>query len=461
VDTLIHKFKRKNLTIVLDTNSNVFHIVNGLIEDIIDNSITDGKINVDFAREVLSDNYSEEELQEGIEEVKQLIEEGVLFSRAQKIDKRVFNYDNTPIKSICLHISHDCNMKCKYCFASQGAYHGQKTLMDFETGKKAIDFLLNESKNVKNLEVDFFGGEPLMNFETIKKIVEYARIEEKKLNKNIRFTITTNGVLLSDDKIDFINKEMSNVVLSLDGRKEINDNMRPLANDKGSYDLIVPKMKKLAKLRKHQQYYVRGTYTRNNLDFCNDVLSIADEGFEQISVEPVVMENESEFAIKESDLEQIFNEYDKLADELIQRKKDNKYFNFFHFMIDLDDGPCIYKKSKGCGSGSEYISITPGGDIYPCHQFADEKDFKLGDIDNGITNQGVRNKFLRSPVLENESCKECWAKYFCGGGCAANNYKLNKDISKPYQIGCELQKKRIECSLYIKAVEFLEKQMEG
>ena len=357
----------------------------------------------------------------------------------------------TVVKALCLHIAHDCNLACKYCFAEEGEYHGRRELMSFEVGKKALDFLVKNSGNRVNLEVDFFGGEPLMNWDVVKQLVEYGRSLEEPNNKKFRFTLTTNGVLLNDEIMEFLNKEMSNVVLSLDGRKEVNDNMRPFRTGKGSYDLIVPKFQKLAESRNQTNYYIRGTFTRNNLDFSEDIKHFADLGFKQMSIEPVVGPEEDPYSIREEDLPRIMEEYDKLAKEYIKREKEGNGFNFFHFMIDLNQGPCVYKRLSGCGSGTEYLAVTPWGDFYPCHQFVGNEEFLMGNVDDGIVREDLVKTFGNCNVYSKEKCKNCFAKFYCSGGCAANSYNFHGTINDAYDIGCEMQKKRVECSIMIKA----------
>lgn len=347
---------------------------------------------------------------------------------------------SAPIKAMCLHIAHDCNLRCGYCFAAQGDFgHGRK-LMPVEIGKKAIDFLIEHSQGRHNLEVDFFGGEPLMNFDAVKEVVCYARSLEEKYNKNFRFTTTTNGLLLDDDNIDFINREMNNVVLSIDGRKEVNDRLRYTPNGKGSYDVIVPKFKKLVEQRGDKEYYVRGTFTKYNLDFSNDVEHLYQEGFDQISVEPVIADHKIPYALTEEDLPRIYDEYDHLAQKMIARKKAGKCYNFFHFMIDLDQGPCAIKRLRGCGCGNEYVAVTPEGDIYPCHQFVGFEDWKMGNLLDGTFDTQRKEQFARANVYTKEECRNCWAKFYCSGGCNANNNEFTGDILKPYKLSCDLEK---------------------
>lgn len=451
---MIHKYSMNGLNIVIDVNSGAVHIVDNVVYDVLDDYESKS---LDELISKYKDKYSITSIKEAIEEISQLEEDEQLFT--EDIYENFipqFKNRNPVVKALCLHVAHDCNLKCKYCFAQEGEYRGKRSLMSLEVGKKAIDFLINSSGKRKNLEVDFFGGEPLMNFEVVKEIVYYARQKEKQYNKNFRFTITTNGILLNDEIQKFINENMHNVVLSLDGRKEINDMMRPKAGTQGSYDSIVPKFIKLANSRNQTDYYVRGTYTRNNLDFSNDVLHMADLGFKQISVEPVVADENEDYSLREEDLPLLFEQYEILASEMLKRQKEGRWFNFFHFMIDLSQGPCVVKRLSGCGSGSEYLAVTPEGDLYPCHQFVGIEEFKMGTVDTGITENKMRELFQNCNVYSKDDCKNCWAKFYCSGGCAANAYQFHKDINKPYEIGCKLQQKRIECAIMMKAKEVLE-----
>jgi len=451
---MIHKYNMNGINIVMDINSGAVHIVDDIIYDILDEYKTKStdKIISDY-----KSKYSVDSIQKAIDEIKQLEQNEQLFTEDVYEDLiPQFENRNSVVKALCLHVAHDCNLKCKYCFAQEGEYHGKRSLMSAEVGKKSIDFLIENSGKRKNLEVDFFGGEPLMNFDIVKQIVYYAREKEKQYNKNFRFTITTNGILLNDEIQQFINENMHNVVLSLDGRKEINDMMRPKAGGQGSYDTILPKFIKLANSRNQTNYYVRGTFTRNNLDFSNDVLHIADLGFKQISIEPVVSDESESYSLKQEDLPILFEQYEILASEMIKRQKESKGFNFFHFMIDLEQGPCVIKRLSGCGSGSEYLAVTPEGDLYPCHQFVGIEEFKMGTVYTGIVNNKIKKQFQDCNVYSKEDCKNCWAKFYCSGGCAANAYQFHKDINKPYEIGCHLQRKRIECAIMIKAKEILE-----
>ena len=446
---MVHAFKNNGYDIVLDVNSGAIHVVDDVTYDVI--GMYEEHAKEDIVR-VLSDKYPAAEIEEAVEEVEQLKENGELFTE-DVYEEKILDFKKRPtvVKALCLHIAHDCNLACRYCFAEEGEYHGRRALMSYETGKQALDFLIANSGNRKNLEVDFFGGEPLLNFEVVKQLVAYGREQEKIHDKHFRFTLTTNGVLLNDDIMEFANREMDNVVLSIDGRKEVHDRMRPFRNGTGSYDLIVPKFQKLAESREQMNYYVRGTFTHNNLDFSNDVLHLADEGFEQISVEPVVAQPSDSYAIREEDLPVICEQYDILAKEIIKRKKAGKGFNFFHFMIDINGGPCVAKRLSGCGSGCEYLAVTPWGDFYPCHQFVGNEDFLMGNVDDGIVRTDIRDMFKNSNVYSKEKCKNCFAKFYCSGGCAANSYNFHGNINDAYDVGCEMQKKRIECAIMIRA----------
>lgn len=447
---MIHQYKSNGYNIVLDVNSGAVHVVDDVTYDVIE---LFEKLDAEAIISELSSKYKEEEIREVIDEVEQLKKDGQLFTEDiyQPFVEKFKETRQTVVKALCLHIAHDCNLACKYCFAEEGEYHGRRELMSFEVGKKALDFLVANSGNRVNLEVDFFGGEPLMNWDVVKQLVEYGRSLEEPNNKKFRFTLTTNGVLLNDEIMEYLNKEMSNVVLSLDGRKEVNDRMRPFRTGKGSYDLIVPKFQKLADSRNQTNYYVRGTFTRDNLDFSEDVKHFADLGFKQMSIEPVVGPEEDPYSIREEDLPKIMEEYDKLALEYIKREKEGNGFNFFHFMIDLNQGPCVAKRLSGCGSGTEYLAVTPWGDFYPCHQFVGQEDFLMGNVDTGITRTDIRDEFKLCNVYAKEKCRDCFARFYCSGGCAANSYNFHGTITDAYEIGCEMQKKRIECAIMIKA----------
>ncbi len=448
---MVHQYKNNGYNIVLDVCSGSVHVVDDLVYDVIA-LYEDNDIN-----EIIKSlpQYPAEDIREACEEIAFLKENGQLFTEDVYRDTIIdFKKRPTVVKALCLHIAHDCNLACKYCFAEEGEYHGGQEgrgLMSFEVGKKALDFLIANSGNRVNLEVDFFGGEPLMNFQVVKDLVAYGRSKEKEYNKKFRFTLTTNGVLLNDDVLEFANKEMANVVLSIDGRKEVHDFMRPTRNGKGSYDLIVDKFKKVAESRNQTNYYVRGTFTHYNLDFSKDALHLADLGFKQISAEPVVAKEDAFYAIREEDLPQLFEEYDSLAKEMVEREKAGKGFNFFHFMIDLTGGPCLYKRLSGCGSGTEYLAVTPQGDFYPCHQFVGMDEFKLGDVDHGIVNTDMVDEFKLCNVYAKDKCKECFARFYCSGGCAANSYNFHGNLLDAYDVGCELERKRVECAIMIKA----------
>ncbi len=459
---MIHQYKNNGYNIVLDVNSGSIHVVDDVVYDtleLMDEEDSNRYSEENFKRisdliieKYKAENLTEQDMRDVFSDLQELEENGTLFAKDDYKDGVIdFKKRQTVVKALCLHIAHDCNLACRYCFASEGEYHGDRALMSYEVGKKALDFLVANSGHRRNLEVDFFGGEPLMNFEVVKKLVAYGRELEKEKDKHFRFTLTTNGVLINDDVIEFANKEMDNVVLSIDGRKEVHDHMRPFRNGKGSYDFIIDKFKKVAESRKQTKYYVRGTFTHFNLDFVKDVLSLADEGFEQISVEPVVAGPEEEYAIREEDIPQICEGYDELAKEMLRREKEGKGFNFFHYMIDLSGGPCVYKRLSGCGSGTEYLAVTPWGDLYPCHQFVGEEQFCLGNVDEGIKNTPVRDEFKLCNVYAKEECRNCFAKFYCSGGCAANAYHTHGDINKPYEIGCALQRKRVECAIMLQA----------
>ncbi|HIU74490.1 MAG TPA: thioether cross-link-forming SCIFF peptide maturase [Candidatus Pelethocola excrementipullorum] len=447
---LIHQYKNNGYNMVLDVNSGSVHVVDEMVYDVLE-QMQESEDKETICKK-LQAKYPLTDIEEAIEECEELKKQGMLFTD-DIYENAIDAFADRPVvvKALCLHIAHDCNLACRYCFAEEGEYHGRRALMSFEVGKKALDFLISNSGNRKNLEVDFFGGEPLMNWQVVKDLVAYGREQEKIHNKCFRFTLTTNGVLLNDEVIEFCNKEMGNVVLSIDGRKEVHDFMRPFRNGKSSYDLIIPKFQKFAESRNQDKYYVRGTFTRHNLDFAKDVLHLADLGFKQISVEPVVAPPEEDYAIREEDLPVIFEQYDILAKEMIKREKEGRGFNFFHFMIDLTGGPCVYKRLSGCGSGTEYLAVTPWGDLYPCHQFVGTEEFLLGDVDTGVVKSDITCEFKQCNVYAKEECKDCFARFYCSGGCAANSFNFHKTINAVYEIGCKMQQKRIECALMIKA----------
>lgn len=446
---MIHQYKSNGYNIVMDVNSGAVHVVDDIVYDVL--PLMEAGKEAQEIKAKLEKKHSSEDLTVAIDECLELQKEGMLFTEDTYENAIIdFRKRQTVVKALCLHIAHDCNLACRYCFAEEGEYHGRRALMSFEVGKKALDFLIANSGNRKNLEVDFFGGEPLMNWKVVKDLVCYGREQEEKYDKKFRFTLTTNGVLLNDEIMEFANREMDNVVLSIDGRKEVNDFMRPFRKGKGSYDLIVPKFMKFADSRNQEKYYVRGTFTRHNLDFAEDVLHLADMGFKQISVEPVVALPKEEYAIREEDIPKICEEYDRLADEIIKREKSGERFNFFHFMIDLTGGPCVYKRLSGCGSGTEYLAVTPWGDLYPCHQFVGEDEFMMGNVFDGLKAEELRDEFKGCNVYAKDKCKKCFAKFYCSGGCAANAFKFHGSINDAYDIGCELQRKRIESAIMIK-----------
>ena len=449
---MIHKFKLGGFNALLDVNSGGVHIIDDLTYDLLDNVEPpfEEKCPEDVVRK-LSKMYDSKDIEDCYEEIVSLYNDKILFSE-DDYEKYALSAVASPIKAMCLHIAHDCNLRCKYCFASTGDFGQGRMLMDYETGKRAIDFLIERSGDRKFLEVDFFGGEPSLNFGTVEKLVEYARSQEEPHNKKFRFTVTTNGVHLTDEMIDFINKEMYNVVLSIDGRKEVNDRMRVRVDGSGSYDRIIPNFKKLVEKRpKNKDWYVRGTYTKYNLDFSNDIMHLYDLGFDQISVEPVMADPSEPYAITEADLPRIFKEYEILSEKIQKIRDEGKFINFFHFMIDLTVGPCVYKRLSGCGSGTEYLAVTPWGDLYPCHQFVGNEDFLLGNVDDGIVKKNICEEFKQCNVYSKPKCKDCFAKLFCSGGCAANSYNFHGNINDSYEVGCEMERKRVECAIMIKA----------
>ncbi len=458
---MIHQYKLNNCNIVLDVCSGAVHIVDDVAYDIIEMFENKKKDEiVSFILEKYKDNaeVNKDEVVECYEQIFALKEEGSLFApdTFEPMAGTLKEKTSGVIKALCLHISHTCNLNCSYCFASQGKYNGERAIMSFETGKRALDFLIENSGTRRNLEVDFFGGEPLMNWEVVKDLVKYARSVEKEKNKNFRFTLTTNGVLVDDDVIEFSNREMSNVVLSLDGRKEVHDRFRVDYAGNGSWEKIVPKFQEFVKKRGHKDYYMRGTFTHNNTDFLKDIEKMLELGFTELSMEPVVCAPGDEGELTKEDLPILFEQYEKLAELMIKRKKEGRPFTFYHYMIDLSGGPCIYKRISGCGSGTEYMAVTPWGDLYPCHQFVGDEKFKLGDIWNGVDNKEIQNEFLSCNVYEREECKDCWARLYCSGGCAANAYHSTGSIKGIYKYGCELFKKRMECAIMVAAVNELE-----
>ena len=454
---MVHQYKLNGYNIVLDTCSGSVHTVDEVAYDIIAMYKQNSK--EEIVAEILKKygdlpDVTEEEILLCMEDIAALEESGKLFSKDQ-FEGLAYDYKNNSkvVKALCLHVAHTCNLNCSYCFASQGKYQGERALMSFEVGKQAFDFLIANSGTRKNLEVDFFGGEPMMNWDVVKQLVAYARSVEKQHGKNFRFTFTTNGMLLNDEVIDFLNKEMVNVVLSLDGRKEVNDHFRKNYAGQGSYDTIVPNFQRLVEKRGGKDYYVRGTFTHNNVDFTNDLFHMADLGFTELSMEPVVCPPDDPYALTKEDLPKLFEQYEILAKEMLRRKKEGRGFTFYHYMLDLKNGPCIYKRITGCGSGTEYMAVTPWGELFPCHQFVGDPKYSLGNIWDGVTNTAVQDEFRSCNAYARPECKNCWAKLYCSGGCAANAYHATGKISGIYEYGCELFKKRIECAVMMQVAE--------
>ena len=447
---MVHTFHCLDANIAVDVNSGAVHVLDQTAYDLL--SLLDGPMVEHCPDEVAAQlpQYDRESLNCAWEDLYQLQQQGLLFTDDNYIDPEaaVLMQKDAPVKALCLHVSHDCNLRCKYCFASTGDFGtGYRMTMNVETAKKAIDFVIARSGKRHNIEVDFFGGEPLMAMDTVKATVDYARSLEKEHNKNFRFTITTNGILLDDETIDYINENMSNAVLSLDGRPEVNDNMRPTVNGKGSYDVILPKFQKLVAGRGDKDYYLRGTFTRHNRDFAQDVIHIADQGFRNVSVEPVVGDAKYDYTFKEEDLPGILEEYENLARELLDRDD----INFFHFNVDLTQGPCVIKRMRGCGAGCEYVAITPDGDIYPCHQFVGKEEYKLGNVYDNTFDMDISRKFAGLNIYTRPDCKDCWARFYCSGGCSASNLEVNGDMMIPNRFGCDMQRKRLECAIAMKA----------
>ena len=451
---MIHRYQKKGLNFVLDVNSGAVHLlddisyaVSGLLDENMGDTCPQGII------DALPD-YTADEIREAYDELYELKKAGQLFAQDDYIDVSRYIPVNAPVKALCLHVAHDCNLRCKYCFASTGDFGQGRKIMPPEIAKKAIDFVIARSGVRHNIEVVFFGGEPLMAWDTVTQTVDYARSLEEKYNKKFRFTITTNGLLLDEDKRKYINENMDNCVLSLDGRREVNDEFRKTVAGTGSYDTIVPKFKALVDERDpNLDYYARGTFTSHNLDFAEDVLSIADAGFDRLSVEPVTADPGCGYDLTEDDLPKIEAEYDRLTDIMLERKKEGKPFTFFHFMVDLDQGPCVVKRLRGCGAGYEYVAVTPDGDIYPCHQFVGKDEFKQGSVLDQSFNMDIAQKFAGMNIYSRPKCQKCWAKFYCSGGCSAANYNMNHDMNDSYDLGCEMERKRLECAIYLKAMD--------
>ena len=454
---MVHTFTQCGYNIAVDTASGSVHVVDEIALDVINNfeHINEAKTVSEIAQR---HGVTEKDIEECIADVQTLVEEGTLFSEdkfrpdVDKLAKR-----STVVKALCLHVAHTCNLNCEYCFAAQGKYHGERELMSFDVGKRALDFLVENSGTRHNLEVDFFGGEPLMNWQVVKDLVAYARSIEKQHNKHFRFTLTTNGMLVNDEVIDFCNKEMDNVVLSLDGRKEVNDRFRKTVSGVGSFDVIVPKFVKFAKARGNREYYMRGTFTHFNPDFMKDIDVMLDLGFDRLSMEPVVCEPNSPYALTEEDKKIVCRQYELLAEKMIARRKEGKPFVFYHYMLDLQHGPCIYKRISGCGSGTEYMAVTPKGNFYPCHQFVGDEKYLMGNVYDGVTNTAVRDNFKKCNVYSRKECDDCWARLYCSGGCAANSYHATGNINGVYAYGCDLFRKRMECALAVAASQALDK----
>ena len=456
---MVHQYQLNGYNLVLDTCSGSVHVVDEVAYEMI------ARYAAGDAREKIVEalcakyqdrpDVTKEDLELCADDIEALRAKGKLFTEDHYAEMAPIlkNRAGNVVKALCLHVAHTCNLNCSYCFASQGKYKGDRALMSFETGKRAFDFLIENSGTRHNLEVDFFGGEPLMNWDVVVKLVEYARSIEKQHNKNFRFTLTTNGVLLDDEKIDFLNENMSNVVLSLDGRPEIHDHFRKDYSGKGSYDAIVPKFKRLVEKRGGKNYYMRGTFTHNNVDFTNDIFHMADLGFKELSMEPVVCPPGDPYALTKEDLPKLFEQYEILAKEMLKRKKEGNGFTFYHYMLDLKNGPCIYKRITGCGSGTEYMAVTPWGELFPCHQFVGDEKYSLGNIWDGVKNTAVQDEFRKCNAYARPECKDCWARLYCSGGCAANAYHATGSISGTYEYGCELFKKRIECAVMMQAAE--------
>ena len=458
---MIHQYKLGGYNIVLDVCSGAVHAVDEVAYDIItmfEDHDRDTVLTAMAKKYAGRDDVTAQDLRDCYDQVLALKDSGKLFSpdTFEPMAGALKEKTAGVVKALCLHIAHTCNLNCSYCFASQGKYHGDRAVMSFEVGKQALDFLIANSGSRRNLEVDFFGGEPLMNFQVVKDLVAYARSIEKQHNKNFRFTLTTNGMLIDDDVIDFANRECSNVVLSLDGRKEIHDRYRVDYAGNGSWEKIVPKFQKLVQARGGKGYYMRGTFTHANPDFLKDIQQMLDLGFTELSMEPVVCAAGDPSELTREDLPIVLDQYEKLAELMRRHDKEGKPFTFYHYMIDLTGGPCIYKRISGCGSGTEYMAVTPWGDLYPCHQFVGEEKFKLGNIWDGVTNSAIQDEFAACNVYARPECHDCWAKLYCSGGCAANAYHATGDIKGVYQYGCELFRKRMECAIMVAVARALE-----
>ena len=455
---MIHQYKLNGYNIVLDVYSGSVHLVDEVAYDII--ALYETTPREAIVAQILAKYGHRADVDQGevltcLEDIDALKAAGKLFSQDlwKDVEQEAFQHTKPVLKALCLHVAHTCNLNCQYCFAAQGRYHGDRALMPFEVGKQALDFLIQNSGSRVNLEVDFFGGEPLMNWQMVKDLVAYARSQEAQHHKHFRFTLTTNGVLLDDEVTEFCNREMHNVVLSLDGRKEVHDRLRKNFAGQGSYDLIVPKFQRFVQQRGDRDYYIRGTFTHENTDFTNDIFHMADLGFTELSMEPVVSPPGEPWSLTEEDLPVLFEQYEILAKEMLKREEEGRPFTFYHYMLDLEGGPCLHKRMSGCGSGTEYLAVTPWGELFPCHQFVNDPAYSMGDVWKGVTNTAMGEKFHRCNVVANPACRDCWARLYCAGGCAANAYHASGDINGTYEYGCELFKKRIECAIMIKAAQ--------
>ncbi|MBQ9113137.1 MAG: thioether cross-link-forming SCIFF peptide maturase [Clostridia bacterium] len=458
---MIHCYKLGGLNIVLDICSGSVHVVDEVAYDII--GMYESGSREEICDRILTkyagrEDVTKAEILECCDQIEELKAAGKLFTpdTFEPMAGDLKRKTSGVVKALCLHVAHICNLNCSYCFASQGKYHGDRAVMSLEVGKRALDFLIENSTGRRNLEVDFFGGEPLMNFDMIRELVAYAREREKECGKNFRFTLTTNGVLIDDDVIEFANKEMSNVVLSLDGRKEVHDRYRVDYAGQGSWEKIVPKFQRLVKAREGRNYYMRGTFTHANPDFLNDIRQMLDLGFKELSMEPVVCAPDDPSALTDEDLPIVLEQYEKLAELMLKKHREGDPFTFYHYMIDLKGGPCIYKRISGCGSGTEYMAVTPWGDLYPCHQFVGEEKFKLGNIWDGVTNTEAQDEFASCNVYSRPECRDCWAKLYCSGGCAANAYHSTGSVKGVYKYGCELFRKRMECAIMLEAAKTMD-----
>lgn len=456
---MIHRYTKKGINFLLDVNSGAVHVLDDVsyaVSEFLTPEMTEACPDDLPAR---LPQYDADEVRAAYGELYALKQAGQLFAEDDYIDVSKYIPVGAPVKALCLHVAHDCNLRCKYCFASTGDFGQGRKIMPPEVARKAIDFVIARSGARRNIEVDFFGGEPLMAWDTVTQTVDYARSLEVQYGKKFRFTITTNGLLLDQEKIDYINANMDNCVLSLDGRPEVNDAFRKTVNGGGSYDVIVPKFKKLVDGRGDRDYYARGTFTSKNLDFAEDVVHIADAGFPSLSVEPVAADPGCGYDLTEDDLPAIFAEYDRLTDIMEERRRQGKPFTFFHFMVDLEQGPCVVKRLRGCGAGYEYVAVTPDGDIYPCHQFVGKEEFKQGSVLDGSFDMDIATRFAGMNIYSRERCHDCWAKFYCSGGCNAANWNMNQDMNQPYALGCEMEKKRLECAIYLKAVQMAEQDL--